>query len=267
MFYKYIFCILTYKNDCDLVECLNSINEKVKNYKIVIVNSFYDDVSMEKIQIIASRYNCDFYNIENKGYSFGNNYGIKNILINYDFEYVAVINPDILIDKFDDSLMDKYKNCVIAPMITTIKGKNQNPYWLIKNNLSEKLMYFGQKRKNLFLYFLGVVINKAIREIGIYFFFKSKKDIIEIYAAHGAFVFFQKEIFENIGLFYDENMFLFAEEAYIAHIFEKYNIKTYLIKNIKIIHKEDGSLNNSNIKINEELRKSTVYYYEKIKKI
>ena len=68
-YYKYIFVILVYRNTGDLVECLESIKAKVSSYKSIVVNAYYDEASKLEVERIASIYQCDFINIENKGYS------------------------------------------------------------------------------------------------------------------------------------------------------------------------------------------------------
>lgn len=267
MYYSYVFCVLTYRTSSDLMDFIKSVEAKVKSYKIVIVNSFYDESSEKEIKYIAEKNNCDFYSVQNKGYSYGNNYGITKIIDKYEFNYIVVANPDIIIEKFNDESIKDLKGVVVAPIIKTKNNKNQNPYWMIKNPIAEKLLYYGQKKRSRLLYLCGVVMNKIIRELGIWGFSKSKKDNIKIYAAHGSCVLFQKEIFDKIGLFYDENMFLMAEEAYVSHVFEESNIPTLLTKNIFIRHKEDGSMDLSKLNANEALRNSYIYYYEKLKKM
>ncbi len=266
MHYKYVFCILVYRNSEDLLECLNSIKEKVSNYKAVIVNSFYDEQTKTVFEKIATDNDCDFINVENKGYGYGNNRGIEFIRQNYSFDYIVVSNPDIIIERFCEDFSDENKDCVVAPLIYTLTGKAQNPYWLRKNPRAEKFIYRGQKRQNRFWFYLGVGINKIIREKGLKKFLKSQKRNMEVFASHGSFVLFPNSLFEKLGLFYDENMFLFSEEAYIAHVFEKANVKTVLTKDIKILHKEDGSMKVSKIDEGSENRKSVIYYYEKIVK-
>lgn len=267
MFYKYIFCILVYRNTEDVLECINSIKKMVRDYRIIIINSFYDDSSKNIFEEIANTNGCDFINVDNKGYGYGNNRGFQHALENYKFDYIIVSNPDILIERFDEEYLQKYSDMVIAPMITTVKGKAQNPYWLFKNSFAERMIYWGQLKKNRFVLYSGYAINKMIREIGLFFFRKSKREELAIYAAHGSFCMFPRIVFDRLGLFYDENMFLFAEEAYVAHMLKKSEVKTILTKAIRITHKEDGSINLSKINENDESRKSFVYYYEKINTI
>lgn len=262
-YFKYVFCILTYKNTEDIKECLTSIEEKVCDYKVVIVNSYFDDESKKTIKKIALNNNCDFINVPNKGYGAGNNAGIKYINENYDYEYIIISNPDIIIKKFDLDELTKGHN-VIAPLIITRSGKNQNPYWLLKNSLSEYMLYKSMKTNNKFLFFVSVAINKLLREVGLFFFKISTKKDCRIYGAHGSFFLISKDAIEKIGILFDEKMFLFAEEALLAHEFEEKHIPVFLTKKIKIYHKEDGSVSVSEINENSISRESIIYYYEKL---
>lgn len=64
------------------------------------------------------------------------------------------------------------------------------------------------------------------------------------------------------GAVYDENIFLFAEEMVLAAKARKLCMKTIFDNSISVFHKEDGSMNLSNISIQGELAKGNVYYYE-----
>lgn len=265
--YKYIFIILTYKSTNDLPECIDSINSNVHENKIIIVNSHFDDASSKWFAEYSSRHGCDFIDVPNKGYGYGNNRGIEYAKKHYSFEFIVISNPDIIVKKFDDSEIEKLPyGVVIAPMITTIKGKAQNPYWLKKNCLAERLIYEGLKNKNRLPLYCGYAINKAIREIGLKRFRRSMKKEMYIYAAHGSFCVYPANVLEVCTPLFDENMFLFSEERYLAHEFENKGIKIILTKSISVIHKEDGSMSVAKINEDDEERKSTIYYYERLKK-
>lgn len=266
--YKYIFCILVYRNVEDIKECIDSINDKVENCKIVIVNSFYDNESKNEFEKIAHKNRCDFINVENRGYGFGNNCGVDFIVKKYVYDYIIISNPDIIIKRFDNNINNIIANdnpCLIAPIITTKTGKLQNPYWLIKNSVCEWLIYIGNKYRISLISYTGIAINKLIREIGMKIFRYTKYRNMKIFAAHGCFFLISQKAVELLHPMYDEKMFMFAEEAYLAHKLEKHGIRTYLTKNIEIYHKEDGSIKFSSIKENDEIRKSIIYYYEALR--
>lgn len=265
--YEEVFIVLTYRSIEDLEECIISIQKKFLSSKIIIVNSFYDNRTKDEFMMIAQKYNCDFLNVENKGYGYGNNRGIEYCLQNYEFDYLVISNPDIIVKK---ACMDltRYKNkeVVIAPKVVTRKGKEQNPYWVVKNSLAEKLIYVGYKQKNKGIVYAGIILNKIIRVIFNIYAKNSGKTEFKVYASHGCFVIFSYNAIKKLGEVYDEKMFLFAEEALLAHRLEKLQIPTIYTKEVFIYHKEDGSVGVAQINEQSEVRKSVIYYFEKIKR-
>ena len=256
-----IFVILVYRNYVDLEECIESISRNVENYKIIVVNAYYDDCSMQGIEDISKKYNCDFINIENKGYSFGNNVGIKYARDHYDFKHLIVSNPDIIIKEFPN--IEGMDCDIIAPQIKTITGKAQNPMHIVENNLAERLIYRGFKKQSKISLYIGLAINKIRREFFLLFGKNKKK---RIFSAHGSFVIFSNKALSKLDYMpYDENMFLFAEEMVLAVKAKEQKLKTFYMPNIKIYHKEDGSMKLSDLSINKELAKSNIYFYEEYK--
>lgn len=261
--YKYIFVILVYRNSDDLEECLESIRSKVVSYKVIVVNAYYDNDSRDKIESIANRCDCDFINIENKGYSYGNNTGITLALEKYEFDYIVVSNPDIVIEAFDDTLLcGEFLYDIIAPQIIASKGRAQNPMLFKENRWLAKIVYHGFKRKIPFLVYLGILISKALRSFQLIMSKIQKRHIFQIHQAHGSFVLLNKRTIEILTPVYDENMFLFAEEIVLAAKAKKANLKVCYYDHIKIRHKEDGSMKLSSMMLNEVLRESNIYCYE-----
>ncbi|HFR3172669.1 TPA: glycosyltransferase family 2 protein, partial [Streptococcus suis] len=102
-----------------------------------------DDESLELVRKIANSNNCDFINVENKGFSYGNNIGLKYALDNYDFDFVTCSNPDVVINKFEDKILTEYPDSIYGPEITTINGRKQNPMVIFKNDFINKLIYYS----------------------------------------------------------------------------------------------------------------------------
>ena len=260
--YDFVFVILVYKNYEDLIKCLKSIKKHIFGLKVIIVNSYYDDYTYNKVKMIAERFGCDFINVENRGYSYGNNKGIIEATKRYDYKYIIVSNPDIIIKKFP---LD-YKQLsgdIIAPKIVTKSGKNQNPILPYDCLIADMFMYFGYKKRFLPLVYLGYAINKILRNIFLFIVKTNTKKPLKIYGAHGAFVIFSYNAIKNLGNCpYDDNMFLFEEEFVIAFRAKEKKLSTYYIPSIVIKHMEDGSISKSNISETSELGKSTIYYYQ-----
>lgn len=262
--YKFIFCIVIYRNYEDIKELIVSIKKSVKeNYRIIIVNNYYDDESKNIIFEIAKENGCDFINSENNGYGSGNNLAINFAIENYQFNYIVISNPDIIIKKFDTlNLTNELE--VIAPQVITINGKKQNPMCVYDNKFIFYLIYKGLKINNKIIFFIGIVLNKLLSQIN-YFLYeildKFGKKKFKIYMAHGSFVIIGKEVINKLVFLYDKKMFLFAEEGYLAWKLKKFKINTYYTPNIRVVHKEDGSM--KFIKdINKHLKESNLYFYE-----
>lgn len=259
-----VFIILVYRNYTDLIQLIRNIKELNLESELVVVNSYYDDETSENIEKISDTYKCSFINVENRGYGYGNNRGIEFANVNFDYDYLIISNPDIIIKKFDISEIDKLKDAVIGPIITTSSKKSQNPYWVIRNKIGESLIFQGYKTRKRSILYLGIAMNKIIRELFLMFFRLSKKPFKKVFALHGSFVIYPHKVIKKIGLPYDEDMFLFAEEAHLAHLLRTENIQSFLTKSIEVLHKEDGSINLSSIDEKSELRKSVMTYYQKV---
>lgn len=258
---KFVAVILVYRNIEDLIECIESFYENLKECKIVIVNAYYDEFTKTKIEEIAKKYDCDFINIENKGYSYGNNYGINYVNEHYEYKYIIISNPDIVIKKFEDISLSKAD--IIAPKIIAKSGKNQNPMYVCDNRFSEYFIYRGFKYNISFLIFIGIGINKILREgcICVNRFFNRNE--YKIYVAHGSFLFLSKKCISELdGEPYDENMFLFSEECVLAYKAKKKDLVTIYTESVEVSHKEDGSMKLSGFSINNMLKDSNIYFYE-----
>lgn len=254
-YYKYIVVILVYRNTEDLRECIASVNKNIASAKIIVVNAFYDENSLEQIKSIALEQKCDFIGIENNGYSYGNNQGIQFAMSKYSFDYIIISNPDIVIKCFDDINMPDAD--VIAPKIVSASGKNQNPMVVRENKISEYFVYKGLKNNKKFLFGLGIIFNKVGNIYGL-----ERKTNNEIFAAHGSFVIIKKKVVELIQPLYDNNIFLFAEEGVLAYRCREHGFKTQYYDSIVVNHKEDGCMKLADFSINNELKKSNTYFYE-----
>ena len=261
---KYVFVILVYKNSSDLEDCILSIEKFVKSFRIIVVNAYYDEKTREDIQKISARYKCDFLNIENKGYSYGNNRGIEFANRKYNYDYVVISNPDIIIREFNEEiLLSPSGYDIVAPEITAASGRKQNPMSIKRNVLSEYLEYKGFKHNNNALVVFGMLISKVSRIAYRLWYNIRNLSSYKIYCAHGSFVILSRKSVDTLFPVYDENMFLFAEEGVLAIKAARSSLSTGFWKGIKIDHKEDGSMKLSDIKMNDEVRKANIYFYEK----
>lgn len=258
-----VFIVLCYRNTDDLRLFIKSASKLSTRYKILVVNSYYDDETQSSFKNIANQNDCDFINVPNKGYGAGNNRGIEYALSKYEFDYLVVCNPDIEFLSFPISEVSNMTDCIIAPVIKTLTGKAQNPYINHSNRLVEWIEYWGYKTKFKPLLYTGFAINKLFRESSniIHNILKTRRR--KIYACHGSCVIFGKEAIRKLGIPYDENMFLFCEEFHLAKLAKEKDIKTYMIPELRVLHKEDGSVSFISSGMWDIQGKSFIYYYRK----
>ena len=122
-----------------------------------------------------------------------------------------------------------------------------------------KYCFYKCKSWNAIIAFCG--LNKIFR----YIFYLSNKifGCNKIYTAHGAFVIIPKNILELMLPLYDENVFLFTEEENLGMNALTRQISTYYVPQIKILHKEDGSVSSISEQQNSITRDSFMTFYEK----
>ncbi len=262
--YNFIFIVLCYANTSDLKKFIVSTKNISGTYKIVVVNSYYDKKTEIEFAKIAKKNNCDFINIENKGYGYGNNQGIRYVNNNYLYDFLVISNPDIEIHAFEFEKIKNLQCYIIGPQIKTINNKNQNPYKPFKLWIVNGLEYYGIKYKFYLLWVIGALINKILREC-ILLYAKIKDQPIKVYTLHGSCMLIGNLAMRKLKKqkLYDENMFLFCEEEEVGNVALNKNIKLLYNNNLFVSHNEDGSVNLIKNKITQYEKESYIYCYEK----
>lgn len=259
MVYDYVFVILVYRNTTDLIDFFKSF--KLQHSKVIVVNSFFDKESEDEFRLIAMCNNADFISIPNKGYGFGNNRGCQYAIDNFDFSYLVISNADILIENYLP-ISGLPTNAIIAPEIRTLRGKNQNPYSVYCNKTMDGLKYWLLKSNKKALLLLLFAFIRLSREFFLLYSKIIKRRIRRVSSAHGAHFLIDKKSLMRIKPLYNERMFLFCEEEHLAKLAKHYEIPIYYMCDIKVLHKEDGSIGISNINLNKALIKSYIEFYK-----
>ena len=257
--YKYVFIILVYRNTIDLKEFFESL--KLPESKVIVVNSFFDEASDKEFKRIAQFNNADYITVPNKGYGAGNNRGCEYAIQNYLFDYLIISNADIIIQKFPDYTLKEYNDCIIAPSIRNLKNRPQNPLSAYNSKKLEVLRHKGFKKNSNIIQRLVVYcysFNKLIFYILYHLKLSSK-----IFAAHGAFVIFPENVLKKLTPLYNEDIFLFCEEGDLAMKARREGIITKYVSEIKILHKEDGSVSTISDKAKEILKDSYITFYNR----
>lgn len=257
-----VFVVVVYRNTVDIIDFLKSVSNLMDDYKVIIINNYYDDESKKQFQEIAFKNNCDFINCENKGYGAGNNTGILFAINNYDFDFLTISNPDIVLESFPTNIFSTMADGVIGGDIRNLSGKKQNPMVAVNSTWGTRMLYEGLKYNSSFKLIIGKGINKITRDFCLLHHQAWALPYQKVYQIHGCFLTLSRKVIDQIGAPYDEKMFLFGEEGYLAFLLNKRKIPTYYCPAIKALHKEDGSMKFRN-NISEECIKASIYFFEK----
>lgn len=261
MMYDFIFVVLVYRNTNDLVEFFNKLPNG--NNKVIVVNSFYDKDSEEAFEKIAKDNDSDFFSVPNKGYGAGNNAGCKYALEHYQFKYLVISNADVEIMQMSIMDLEGVSPSVIAPEIINLRGIRQNPNMpYAESKLIVNLRYNAYLKGFVKVMYIFNAISR-LKKIWFFLFNRSGKTR-KIYSAHGAFFIMPYSIIEKIMPLYNENMFLFNEERYLAKKLLDAGVNTVYLPKVKILHKEDGSVSLLNERTYDLLRASYIEYYKSL---
>ncbi len=251
--------ILNY-NSFELVsKCIESITKYYDNtIKIVIVDNQSSDDSYKLL--IENYSNCPSISIllseSNKGYSHGNNIGLKYLINNYcDLEYFAVLNPDVFI--IDGNIFQN----LIAKLQEDDSLAGISPLMIVNNEIKPNRWAIKNPRYiNNFL--SSYAILRSVNPL-IYKSYKIQPASLVAYVdvIPGSFYIIKKDVFIQIGLL-DENVFLYGEEIIIGRKIKNIKYKLGISFGDFYIHNhsfEDNSLKGRLIHLKLSL-KSHLYF-------
>lgn len=230
--------IVSYENLNILIDCVESIekyNDIGDELEVIVVdnsttNTVFDYVrsNYSKIKIVKNR---------NRGFGEGNNVGAKMA----KGEYLLFLNPDTIL---------------VEPIFEFATGKFRE---------SMELAMFGVKlvdinmKQNMSFYYMdnsGTIYSQLVKLFNYFGVFLEGKMFVS-----GANMFIRRDVFFEAGMF-DENIFMYYEEADITRRIIKINKKIRYFGDRKIIHLEGKTSGNSE-KALERRIESLNYYCEK----
>ena len=221
--------IINYKQKILTEECVRSVYENFKSYpfEVIIVNNSRE----ESLEQLKSDYpDLSVIENENKGYSQANNSGAKTAA----GEYLFFLNADTVIKSdFLKSFTEAFKDIKFGAAGLKLKnpdGSFQLSFWKENNffneikNKSEEAE-FREKNKRF--------ISEKEKEYG---------RIKEVDWVTGAAMIVRKDNFEKVNGF-DEDYFLYYEDADICKRFENIGLKNYFYPGSEIIHFKGENVN------------------------
>ena len=228
--------ILNYNSYELVIKCVNSIikHEKKTPYTIYIVDNASTDESLYKLRMKYSNFiNIKIINTKiNGGYSYGNNCGINEAKKD-DVKYVVIANPDTYLENNAISILlefiEKNKNVSIAgPELRQPDNQKQfarkkATFWRV---IFDKFPFRYIKR-------IPINLKRTIE-------WEGKGNFIFDGMVAGCFFVVRIDDFSCIGLF-DEDIFLYYEEAVIAYNLSKIGKKAAIVPEAKVFHDHSTS--------------------------
>lgn len=220
--------VLNYQNYNLTILNVDKLLKLKGDYYIVIVDN---NSSNDSYEALNSNYqNNDVVFVvkskQNGGYSAGNNLGIrKAIELNSNVKYIAVMNPDVIIEDKEifHSMLATFEKkpfvAVIAPlMVEAGKVQESRSGWMIAS-IWERI--FSRTRLQKCFKKQRVQENDGVLHF--------------VDAIHGSFFIIRRDIFEKIG-FFDESVFLYGEETILGLKLKRLGYTECLDYSFKYIH-------------------------------
>lgn len=206
------------------------------DYVVVIDNNSPNNSAVElaklhhrKLTFIASS--------QNKGYSAGNNIGIKYLLDNTDCDIIGVVNPDVIIDK---TFVLQIKDDFAKSDFSVLTGVQYKP----NKHISDRAFWPRLSKKDV-LCSNSIILTRLFGKNN-YTYVKKKlsvkeKNIIEIDTVEGCCFFIRANDLKEIGLL-DESTFLFFEEDILSKKLAAVGKKIGVDKRISFLHNHSKTI-------------------------
>ena len=244
--------ILNYNDYETTIDMINQIKDYKCLNHILIVDNKSTDKSYTKLKKYESKKIEVIKTDKNKGYAYGNNYGVRYIDEKYKVDNIIISNPDVIVSedtikKLIEDLKDDSIS-LVAPVVEE-RGTLSRGWKLprFKEDLISNMNYFHKYAKKMMSY-----------DEEHY-----SKPLTRVEAVHGCFFMIKLKDFKKVNLF-DENTFLYYEENILGKKLLDNNMFSYIDTTVKVIHNLSVSVDKTYNSINKyKILKNSQKYYEK----
>ena len=213
---KHYFIIVNYNSGTDLIKCVESIlySDDITPY-IVIVDNASRDGSLEECKARFPKFTY-IYNTHNIGFAAAANIGTRYAL-ERNAKTITFCNPDAVIDKKCAHILTSIVNTKKADIVSPIICKYNSPeHWFSGGKISFLKMHTIHKHSS----------KKQL-----------SKSLISTNYITGCVMTVSASVFQKISLF-DENFFLYYEDADFSLRARKAGFTLGIIPSAKAYHKE-----------------------------
>ncbi|MCM1263708.1 MAG: glycosyltransferase family 2 protein [Butyrivibrio sp.] len=242
--------ILNY-NDSETAEALcKSIHSYKTIDKIVVVDNNSSDNSYEKLLQLQTLgidiIKCD----RNGGYSYGNNYGAKYLVRQYQVDIIFISNPDV---EFTERFVERISSVLVSGDVKAASG-------IMMNNNGQIDVHSLKANSYLHDLLSATLIMKKLCPVS--------KDIInngeciDTEILPGSLFAIAADAWIEIGGF-DEGVFLYYEEAILGKRLKEKGYTLKLVTSEQFTHHHSVSINKSVNRLNrvKQIYKSALYYW------
>ena len=246
--------ILNYNSGTDCRKCIGYLKaQQGVEQEIIVVDNCSRDDDRSVVEQICKEQGCTFIaNSENRGYNAGNNVGLR-YASQKGYEYALIANPDMefpqkdYLQKLIEKMQEDENIVVCGNDIIGTDGKHQSPMGKDGNWRSS----FGWVKE----------IFRKKKQSDTYDFIDNYKESHYCHKVSGCCFMTRMSFIKSIG-FFDENVFLYCEEAILSRQVELAGKKMYYLATAQAIHRHVKSEKGDPVKRFKTWGKSRCYYID-----
>jgi len=255
-FHKITCVILNYNDATTTIDLV----ERIKNYRlldyIVVVDNCSTDDSWERLSCYRNEKIHVIKSSKNGGYGAGNNYGLQYSSKNLGADYSIIANPDVIfseecIQKFLQTFYDDHSVAVVSAKQSNSSDCAWKDCSILQYVLATSLFF---------------EIWLKIRSYSSKYFKETHS--VPVFAVPGSLLMVDLKKMLEYGM-YDEDFFLYYEEAVLAQKFADAGLKTILRLDCSYIHNHHVSISKTYHKWSQQhaiLLQSATLFLKKYKK-
>ncbi|WP_055069584.1 glycosyltransferase [Clostridium massiliamazoniense] len=257
--------VLNYNDSATTANLVKSVKSYNTIDKIIIVDNNSSDDSKEKLSTLVDEKIDFIQSKENRGYAYGNNYGIKYAVEKYKPTNIIIANPDVYIEEvvLEKLITFLEENNDVAIATATMKNLTKEGYTISPLKAWKRPSYIYSLFTALFI--CSKFSGRLIKYNDKYF----NGEYSEVFAVQGSFFVVKADVLKEIN-YLDEETFLYCEEMILGSKISDKGYKEVVFNNLYYNHDHGVTINkNINKKINKYkiLNESLSIYMKKYLKV
>ena len=221
--------VLNYNSSADCCKCVADLQrQEGVELEIIIVDNCSRKEDASAVEQLAAEQGCTFIAAkENRGYNAGNNIGLR-YAAEKGYEYALITNPDMEFPQRDyvrrliEEMEARKEVAVAATDITSPDLSHQNP------------MMPDPKGWQSSFNWVKVILKRSSKETPDFIGdFKTSHVCKKV---SGCCLMVRMDFIKRIG-FFDEQVFLYCEEAILSKQVEQAGLKMYYVANLQAVHR------------------------------